>query len=331
MTGSRRTVRNIATAVLTLLLPACDGAPSALEPRGPGAARIESLWWLIFWISAAVFLVVLGFLLVAAGRGLRTAVRVDREVRWGDRFVVVSGVVVPAIILIAVFVVSLQDMAALSRTGRSTTLTIDVVSHDWWWEARYPDQTVTANEIHIPVGEPVRLRLLTDDVIHSFWVPQLQGKTDHVTGRTNQMWLEADEPGRYRGQCAEFCGLQHANMAFFIVAEPMDEFQTWLTDNARSAAVGASSEDAGLDVFMTTTCAGCHAIRGTPADAQVGPDLTHLAQRETLLAGTIANTRANLATVITSPQSLKPGVGMPPTELSGDELDALVDYLERLE
>jgi cytochrome c oxidase subunit 2 len=326
-----RTTLKVVVTSSAIGLVSCTSTTSTLDPEGPGAARIERLWWLIFWIATLVFLVVLAFLIAALVRGRRKHVDVQRHVRWGEPFIVISGVVVPAVILIAVFVFSLADMRALSSTGSRAALEIEVVSHDWWWEARYPNGAVTANEIHVPVGEPVRLRLETADVIHSFWVPRLQAKVDHVSGRTNYMWLQADRPGRYRGQCAEFCGLQHAKMAFYVVAEPRADFQSWVEQTATPADTATDAEAGGQEVFMTSTCVGCHAIQGTPADAKVGPDLTHLADRRTLFAGTVANTRANLAEVIVDPQALKPGVAMPPTELTEDELEDLLDYLQQLD
>jgi cytochrome c oxidase subunit II len=328
LSGRRRTAT--AVTVASLGLTACKGAPSTLEPSGPGAARIEGLWWLAFWVAAAVFAIVCGFLVVAVIRGRRTSA-VRGRVPWGEPFVVVSGVVVPAVLLIGIYVVSLADTRALSRRGELARFEIAVTAHDWWWEASYPNGAVTANEIHIPVGEPVRLRLLSADVIHSFWVPELQGKTDLTPGREETMWLQADAPGRYRGQCAEYCGLQHANMALFVVAEPRAQFEEWLELQASPADAPSGPAARGREVFMSSTCVGCHAIEGTPAQARAGPDLTHIASRETLLAGTLANTPDNLRTTIVDPQEVKPGVAMPPTELAPAELGALVAYLETLE
>jgi cytochrome c oxidase subunit II len=287
----------------------------------------------MFWISAVVFVVVVGML--AAGLWRRRSNDEDprRPVKWGEPFILIAGVVIPAVVLVAVFLISLRDMSELSAPDEDAELTIDVVGHDWWWEATYePSGAVTANEIHIPAGRPVRVRLTTDDVIHSFWVPQLQVKVDMIPGKTNDMWLEADEPGRYRGQCAEFCGLQHANMIFYVVAQTPDDFESWLNDQALPAAQpDVSSAAQGEDVFMNSTCVGCHAIRGTEATANVGPDLTHIGGRRTIAAGVIENTRANMATWILDPQEVKPGAVMPPTDLSSDELNDLLDYLGQLE
>jgi cytochrome c oxidase subunit 2 len=326
----RRSVLGAVVGAATLA--ACADAPSTLDSKGPAASRIEGLWWVMFWISAAVFVVVVVMLWVAIARR-RRATTDSREVRWGEPLILVAGVVIPTIVLVAVFLLSLRDMGALSAEGRDADLTIDVIGHDWWWEAVYEESGArTANEIHIPVGVPVRLRLTTDDVIHSFWVPQLQAKTDMVPGKTNEMWLEADEPGRYRGQCAEFCGLQHANMIFYVVAESASSFEEWETSNSQAAQAPASPSAAdGMEVFMSSTCVGCHTIRGTEADSDIGPDLTHVAARETIAAGVLRNTRANLATWIVDPQGVKPGSAMPPTDLTAEELEALLDYLEQLE
>jgi cytochrome c oxidase subunit II len=327
--GDKRRAVDIMGLSALLLLAACEGEASTLDSRGIGAARIEGLWWLVFWIATVFFLVVVAFLVAAILRSRRQDVEIKKDVRWGAPFIVVSGVIVPAIVLVAVFALSLRDSQELSNTGAEATLEIEIRAHDWWWEVRYPNGAVTANEIHIPVGEPVKLRLLSADVVHSFWVPRLQGKTDNITGRVTNSWLQAEEPGRYRGQCAEFCGLQHANMRFFVVAEPREQFDAWLENEASPAAEGTAV--AGEDVFLSSTCVGCHAIRGTPANSQIGPDLTHVADRRTLFGGTVPNTPEYLERIIIDPQSIKPGVPMPPTDLSSQELQALVEYLRQLD
>jgi cytochrome c oxidase subunit 2 len=314
-------------------MPACGGEPpSTLDPKGPGAERIADLTYLLLWISAVVFVVVTIGLVVSVMRGRRKTDDVDkREVRWGGPFILISGGVIPALVLAGVFAVSVRDQALLSKAADDSVMTIDVVGHLWWWEARYPNGAVTANEIHIPAGETVRLRLTTDDVIHSFWVPQLQAKTDMINGHVNYMWLNADEPGRYRGQCAEFCGLEHAKMLVYVVAEPRRSFDRWLANEALDvAAPFTPTAEEGERVFLEESCAGCHAIRGTDAQETLGPDLTHLATRETLASGIVPNTRANLEELILHPQSVKPGITMPPTTLDDDELAALLEYLEQL-
>jgi cytochrome c oxidase subunit II len=283
----------------------------------------------MLWISVAVFVVVAAMLIKAtmSGRG-SDAEGVDRtEVPWGERFIAIAGVFVPVLILGGVYLFSLKQMDALASGSDGAELKIEVVGRDWWWEVRYPNGAVTANEIHIPVGEPVEVELTTADVIHSFWVPRLQVKTDQIPGETTRTWLEADEPGIYRGQCAEFCGLQHANMVFYVEAEPLEEFEAWL-DNEGTPASPSGSEGEGL--FLESSCAGCHAVQGTDAVATLGPDLTHLASRRTL-AGTVTNTPENLFRFIRDPHDIKPGVTMPPAELDDDEVQAIVDYLGTLD
>jgi cytochrome c oxidase subunit 2 len=339
MTGFRSHLRALlriarwsTLAWTSLLIAACSGPGSLLDPRGPGARRVEGLWWLMFWISVAVLLVVLALLGYSLRRRISgpadTGMDTSEETPvWGRPFVIISGFVAPAIILIGVLAVSLGDLAALNDLGPSR-VRIEVTGHMWWWEARYPDGAVTANEIHIPVGEPVEFQLTSADVIHSFWIPVLHPKRDMIPGRSNLLTLQADEPGRYWGQCAEFCGLQHAGMVVYIIADP--DFDQWLENQQRPAIEPLDNAERGRDVFMQSTCVGCHTIRGTTADATIGPDLTHLADREKLFAGDLNNTRESLERLITDPQSVKPGVAMPPTSLEESDLEALLDYLESL-
>lgn len=310
-------------------------APSLLEPASEAARRIERLWWILFIISTIVVVVVLGFILQSARRRStdeRAREEVDRRaVPWGEPFVVIAGIVLSGAILAATFVFSVRELSLLASPPDRTQLEIEVVGHNWWWEVRYPNGAVTANEIHIPVGVPVDLSLRTADVIHSLWVPQLQLKKDMVPGMDNRLWLVADEPGRYRGQCAEFCGLQHANMAFHVVAEPVDRFEAWLEGEAAPAPEPTGAEaQRGRDIFVGSSCAGCHTIRGTDARGELGPDLTHLAARETIGAGVLPLTRDDLRDFVADPQDDKRGATMPPTELTEDELDAVVTYLMQL-
>jgi len=319
-------------AVPLFLLSACDDdAPSLLEPRGPGAERVADLWWLMLWIATGVFLVVVGMLAAAIFRGLYGKEATRGDVSWGEPFIVIAGVVVPALILSFLFVLSLRDMRALSAPESESDLTVEVVGHDWWWEVRYPNGTVTANEMHIPVGQPVLFKVRTGDVIHSFWIPQLQVKVDMLPEKVNELWVEADEPGRYRGQCAEYCGLQHANMIFYVIAEPRERFDEWLASETRPRETPAiGSARVGETVFLNGSCAGCHTIRGTDATGDVGPDLTHIGTRETIAAGVLDNTRSDMELWLRDPQHVKPGATMPPTELSPSELQAVLDYLQGL-
>jgi cytochrome c oxidase subunit II len=244
-----------------------------------------------------------------------------------------GGVIIPAGILIFLLGLSIYGHRSLASPPGNPVLEIEVVGHRWWWEIRYVGEGfVEANEIHIPVGQPVTIHLTSNDVIHSFWVPQLTGKMDLNPGETNSIWIQADEPGIYRGLCAEFCGLQHANMQFLVVAESQGDFETWL-DRTRQPAPAPQTAEAqlGEQVFMGSSCVYCHTIRGTNALAVVGPDLTHLASRLTLAAGIIDNNPGNLAGWILDPQHIKPGNLMPPTNMTGDELQALLAYLQILE
>ena len=340
MHGRSRRSRSSATPVLgsalVLLLTACsDDAPSILRPQSEAARRVEGLWWLTFWTSVIVVAVVTAFIVVAVRRGRARAAEegIDkRPVAWGGRFIVIAGLVVSGAILAGTFAVSLRALNALADAPSDTALTIEVIGHNWWWEARYPNGAVTANEIHIPVGQSVEVQLSTADVIHSFWVPQLNVKQDQVPGMDNRLWLRADEPGRYRGQCAEFCGLQHARMVFYVDAEPPAQFEQWLAREAAAASVPTTP--AGIDgrnLFLRSSCAGCHAVRGTSAAGTLGPDLTHLASRQTIGSGLLPLRRDTLSDFVLNAQHTKPGASMPPTEISQLELEAIVDYLMGLE
>jgi cytochrome c oxidase subunit II len=248
--------------------------------------------------------------------------------------VIAFGMAIPIVVLVALFIVS--DLYVLGKTDApevsSTALTVTAVGHQWWWEARYPASgVVTANEIHIPARTPVNLVARTADVIHSFWVPELNRKIDMIPGQSNRIELYAEEPGVYRGQCAEFCGLQHAHMAFRVLAEPRSDFERWLAASGRPARAPAGAEATeGKRVFMENACAGCHTIAGTPAQGTVGPDLTHLASRKTLAALTIPNDRRELGRWIRNPQSVKPGAKMPGLELSNAQFRSIVAYLAEL-
>ena len=312
---------------------ASGGAPSTMTTGGPAAASIARLSVVLMIVAAVVFVIVMGLLLWPMLRGNDVAEdepRLIDERRWEFRWIVLGGAVVPMVILTIVFVVSLVVMRGEEQP--STPYDVEVIGHQWWWEVRYPtDGFVTANEIHIPVGRPVRIHLTSTDVIHSFWVPQLQGKTDAITGQVNETWLQADQPGTYRGECAEFCGMQHAHMSFVVVAESPADYTAWVAGQRAPAVVMTdSSALVGQQVFLTQSCGYCHSVRGTPAGSHVGPDLTHLASRRTLAAGTLDNSRGNLAAWIENPDRLKPGTKMPPVPLDGPSLQALVAYLETL-
>jgi cytochrome c oxidase subunit 2 len=248
--------------------------------------------------------------------------------------VLVFGMGIPAVVLIALFAIA--NLGVLPSTdapkASTTRMTIRVIGHQWFWEVRYAGTTaVTANEIHIPARTRVNVLAETHDVIHSFWVPQLNRKIDMVPGHPNRVLLYADKPSRYRGQCAEFCGLQHANMSLSVYADPPDRFRAWLAKTAGPRTPPRTAgERRGEQVFMSQQCASCHQIRGTAAKGRVGPDLTHLESRATLAALTIPNRRADLSRWIHDPQEIKPGANMPALKLSRSELRSVVSYLESL-
>jgi cytochrome c oxidase subunit 2 len=216
-------------------------------------------------------------------------------------------------------------------------LTIDVYGHQWWWEVQYPNDAepyrlvTTANEIHVPIGTPIRIHGTSRDVIHSFWAPNIQGKRDLLPGYDTDMLMQVDEVGRWRGQCAEYCGLQHAHMSLYMVAESQKDFHNWMTGQAQTSVAPIDARTVhGQQVFLTHACVLCHTIRGTTAGSRVGPDLTHLASRSTIAAGMLPNTIGNLGGWILNPQTLKPGSRMPPNQISGPDLQDLLAYLETL-
>ena len=314
----------------------CDRM-SLLATRGVTGAHETALGWFLL-ITASVVVVVITILVLAAWARARSRPAGGAVMAGGHRgfsWIVWGGIVVPSIILIVAFAFTLVTLKAVAEPAGAPVATIRVVGHQWWWEVHYesaaPDQAVTAaNEIHIPVGEPVQFELESADVIHSFWVPQLAGKTDMIPGQTNEMWIEAKQPGVYTGTCGEFCGAQHAHMLLRIVAESPDQYTAWLAGQRRAAAPPPDSAAAGLHVFLTTGCANCHTIRGTAAGGNVGPDLTHIASRQTIAAGTLPNTKGNLIGWITDAPAIKPGADMPRMAVPARDLPTLVAYLETL-
>ncbi|HJQ35307.1 MAG TPA: cytochrome c oxidase subunit II [Pyrinomonadaceae bacterium] len=318
---------------------------SALDPAGPQAGRIISLWWLMFYVTGTVFLIVMAFLVGALVRSRRPRrgetldvpdVKPEpaRERRMSH--VVLTGIALTVVILFVFLVNSFLTGRALDSVSAKDHLTIKITGHQWWWEVEYENSTAqyvvtTANEIHVPTGQPVLFKLTATDVIHSFWVPNLHGKTDLIPGHETVTWLRADSDGVYRGQCAEFCGFQHAHMAFTVVAEPPDKFKQWYDSQLAPAVEPANQSQAqGRQVFLSSPCVMCHTVRGTDAGSRVGPDLTHVASRQTIAAGTLENTRGHLAGWVVDSQKIKPGNRMPPNNLEPGDLQALLDYLQSL-
>jgi cytochrome c oxidase subunit 2 len=313
-------------AVVPLVVAGCGGNANMLHGRSEQARSIDTLWWVMFGVACVGFTLVAFLLLLGWWRRNRRELPGGGDERVATWLVVGLGIVTPIVLLTALFVWSdifVMRSTAAPRAG-STAMTIDVIGHDWWWEARYAGTpVVTANEIHIPTRTRIEVIGTTADVIHSFWVPELARKIDLVPGRENRLLLEADEPGRYRGQCSEFCGLQHAHMAVAVIAQPPAAFRRWLASQKQPAA-GSSP------VFMRESCGSCHTIRGTPARGRVGPDLTHFASRQTLAALTLSNTRASVRAWIRDPGRFKPGTRMPKLPLTAKQVDELASYLERL-
>lgn len=315
-----------------------DVNQSVLSPAALQASTIHALWSLMLWVTVIVYVIVLAALAVAVVRRTGHRSQTDESLpseRALSRTVGIA-VGVTVVILISLLTASVWTGRAIASLQASSAVTIAITGHQWWWEIQYEDsipsqRVTTANELHIPVNRPVVFKVTSRDVIHSFWVPNLQGKRDLIPGYTTAIWIQADRPGIFRGQCAEFCGMQHAHMALDVVAESDQNFDRWLTAMRQSApAPGDATARRGYDVFMQARCAGCHTIRGTDAAAQIAPDLTHIATRSTLGAGTLANTPANLAGWILDPQHVKPGNQMPPNLMAADDLQALVAYLETL-
>ena len=323
-----------------LFLAACEGSPSqsVLNPAGPQAAHVFGLWTYLWIAATVVFVAVLVATAMALAHGRRRAAPDVGEVGEGRarRTVVLATGATLAILLVTLVASYLTGRAYAITPEAGRPLQITLVGHQWWWEVVYNDSLSsrslsTANEIHVPVGRTVVVKMTSRDVIHSFWVPNLAGKKDLIPGYTSTMWFRADRPGVFRGQCAEFCGHQHAMMSLLVIAEPRDRFARWydaqLADNMPPTD---TTQSTGKNVFMNHGCVLCHTIRGTDAGGRVGPDLTHLATRRTLAAASIPNNRGWLGGWVMDPQSIKPGAKMPPNDMRPDELQALLTYLQGL-
>jgi cytochrome c oxidase subunit II len=323
---------------LVLVSMLVQQAHSALNPASPQARIVERLGEAMFVVALLVFILVLLALLWAAFRRRRSSEPAvaepgpERSMRTG--VLLATGVTTAILFVFLVYDVSVGR--TITRNPGDKALQIRVTGHQWWWEVQYRDSipnhwVTTANEIHIPVGRPVAFELRSTDVIHSFWPVSLSPKRDQIPGNENSLWFTADKEGIYRGQCAEFCGHQHAKMGFLVFAESPSNFARWLARERDTAVTPTDSlTRRGRNVFLGSSCVMCHAIAGTPAGSRIGPDLTHLAGRQTLAAGTLPNTRSNLTGWIVDPQAIKPGAKMPPNQFSGPDLLALVAYLESL-
>jgi cytochrome c oxidase subunit 2 len=330
-----------------LLAGGCTTLQSAMNPAGVQAQRVSGLWWFFLSVGVGVYVITMIFVFLALRRRRRGGARedlpeppvIENEPAQERRLTTVVSVsmaitiVVLIVLLIAEFSTT-RAVAALS--GDKTPVKIRVTARQWWWEGRYEDKTTseivtTANEFHIPVGRTIQFELQATDVIHSFWVPNLSGKKDMIPGHGATLFLRADKPGTYYGQCAEFCGYQHAKMRFVVVAESPDDYEKWRSRQLQPPNEPASlMEIRGRQVFQTSTCPMCHTVGGTNARGTVGPNLTHVASRWRLAAGSIPNRPGHLAGWITDPQKIKPGVRMPQHQFDPQDLRALLEYLESL-
>jgi cytochrome c oxidase subunit II len=306
-----------------------------VEPAATAAIAIEGLWWLMFWTMTVIFIVVMTVLAVALRRRQRDQ-SPQSAASARPTVPVAIATALTVVTLFGLLIASVWTSRVIAETRPTNPVSIQITGHQWWWEIEYeagvPSQRMlTANEIHIPVGRPVVFKVTSRDVIHSFWAPNLHGKRDLIPGYTTAIWTQATRPGVFRAQCAEFCGLQHAHMALEVIAEPEDAFSRWLEGRRASApAPGTDIAKQGQAVFMSARCAGCHTIRGTDANGQIAPDLTHMASRGSLGAGTLPNTPEHLEAWLRDPQASKPGNQMPPNPLSPSDMHALVAYLGTL-
>ncbi|HLF97080.1 MAG TPA: cytochrome c oxidase subunit II [Methylococcaceae bacterium] len=320
------------------MLNLADAVQSALNPQSPVSQEIATLGWVMIAGAALIFLAVLALTLYAL-----FARDEARAVLGGRELILYGGVVFPVVSLSALLVYALLTADRIVTRDEPAAVRIEVIGEQFWWRVNYLDaagytDAVTANEIHLPAGQAVDMDVTSEDVIHSFWVPSLAGKVDMFPGRSNRLRLKTDRLGVWRGQCAEYCGAQHAKMAFHVVVETPEEFAAWLAAQRRPAAEPLDPfSQRGKTLFLSKECgkkkccADCHSIRGTPAKEEEGPDLTHVGSRRWIVAGTFPNNVGTLAGWIASARHLKPGAGMPSFDrYGGEDLRALAAYMESL-
>ena len=337
MRGVRLT--NLSIAACAASASACQSAVAPMDylhADGRMGKTILPLMQGLLIISAVVVVIIAALVLIAILRRGRTGVVAGSPLIEGEaRGWIPIGVGVSTIVLVGLVVWTSVTMARMANPPSAPALSIEVRGHQWWWEFAYlnddPSKTfVTANELHIPVGKAVRFDLKGEDVIHTFWVPSLGGKTQLIPGQTNMTWLEADRPGVYRGQCSQYCGQQHAHMVFSVIADPPQAFEAWRDGQLRAAAQPSSDDTRLGEQRFIGRCGACHTVRGTPANGHVGPDLTHLMSRATIAGGELPNNPGFLSGWIANPQNLKPGSLMPNPELSGPDLASIRSFLVTL-
>jgi cytochrome c oxidase subunit II len=307
-------------------------------PASTSARSIFELSIFVLSVTAAIFLVVFALLAYSVVKFRRRREDDGREPPqvYGSNQVELAWTVIPVLIVVTLFLATARVIAAVQNAARPEgAIEVIAVGHQYWWEYRFPDlNVVTANELHVPVSDPANpsptfITLLSADTNHSFWIPRLAGKTDLIPNRVNRMWIEPTEPGLYLGQCAQYCGTQHAKMLLRVYVEPRQDFERWIQQQSRPAQA-RDTVFVGQKIFETTSCMNCHKVAGTAADGRFGPDLTHLMSRETLAAGIVPNTPENLRRWIQNPDDFKPGSRMPAMGLSDQQLDAVTAYLQTL-
>ena len=311
-------------------------SPSVLNPSGPVAKLESDLFWIILIIATFVFVVVTGVLLYSIFRFRdRPGAPAPRQIH-GNQTLEIVWTIGAMVILFVVLGATLIFMVQLGEPHPTSNMRVQAIGHQWWWEFRYTDESpvvVTGDELHVPVGTVVHVALDSDNVIHSFWIPELAGKTDVIPGHANTLWFKADRVGRYRGECGEYCGLQHANMDFVVVADPPDVFATWLAGQQTQALTPTTdAQTAGRGLFLHEGCISCHSIAGVSSVGHIGPDLTHFGSRLLIAGGVLENDPQgkNLTTWLNGPQIVKPGSDMVIPHLNADQVSALVAYLESL-
>ncbi|MCL4465867.1 MAG: cytochrome c oxidase subunit II [Chloroflexi bacterium] len=320
-----------ATVLLALLsLSGCSPASSILSPASKGARDIAGLFWMVMAVAAVIFVGVEGLLIYSLFRFRHRPGQTEPRQVHGNFRLEVAWTILPTVIVAGIFAATVFTMVAVAER-QPEALRIKVTGHQWWWEIDYPDQGITtATDLHVPVGRPVEVELVSADVVHSFWAPELFGKTDVIPGQINRTVFTADRPGTYIGRCAEFCGTQHANMGFLIIADPPEQFEEWVSRVGKPWEPRERGEESEARAFLNGACGGCHSIKGTMAQGKMGPSLSHFGLRQTIGSLALGNTPQNLYTWLANPQAVKPGTKMPNLNLKHDTIEDIVTYLESL-
>ena len=342
---SKRVLLKMLAAASVFFASCGYGNQSALNSTGVQSEQVRDLWWIWLAITATVYVIVMVVLIAAyfrvrrAGAEARPDTAPDARSERKASNIVKGCVALTALIVFTLMILSFRTGRAMATQPATSPdpIHIKVTGQQWWWQIEYVDDhrpinnVTTANEIHIPVGRPIRVDLESHDVIHSFWVPNLRGKQDLIPNYPTTIFFEADQPGIYWGQCAEFCGYEHAKMRLMVKAESQDDFNAWYAAAQQpSANPGNDSQARGRQIFLTSVCTQCHTISGTPASGRVGPNLTHVASKPYIASGSLVNNRENLMNWISDPQAIKPGIRMPMNTYSQEDLNALADYIQSL-